>query len=71
MRIQQSMIGTIATYFMCKYDVHCMVIGYKEKKNGTFVEDLVYFEGNKKIITKAITKFSVLDRKKIYSPNTK
>ena len=44
-----------------------IVIGDIEKKNGTFVDDLVYFEGNKKIITKAITKFSVLDRKKNFS----
>ncbi len=42
-------------------------LGEFEKKTGTFEDDLIYYEGNKKIISKAITRYTVLDSKKNYS----
>ena len=45
----------------------CIVIGVLDENKGTFVDELYHFEGNKKIKTKAITHFKVLDSKKNYS----
>ena len=38
-----------------------------DKKKGTFIDELDHYEGNKKIKTKAITHFSVLDFNKNYT----
>ena len=45
----------------------CIVIGKLEKNKGTLRNDLFYYEGSKKVITKAITHFSVLDSNNNYS----
>ena len=44
-----------------------IVIGEVNKKKGTFIDELDHYEGNKKIKTKAITHFSVLDFNKNYT----
>ena len=44
-----------------------IVLGILENKKGTFVDELVHFEGNDKIKTKAITDFSVIDSSKNYT----
>ena len=44
-----------------------IVIGEVNKKKGTFIDELDHYEGNKKIKTKAITHFSVLDFNKNYN----
>jgi len=44
-----------------------IVIGEVDKKKGTFIDELDHYEGNKKIKTKAITHFSVLDFNKNYT----
>tara|TARA_B100001123_G_scaffold424416_1_gene535870 strand:- start:106 stop:1014 length:909 start_codon:yes stop_codon:yes gene_type:complete len=45
----------------------CIVIGSLDKDKGTLIDDLVHYEGNKKVKTKAITQYTVLDSKKNYS----
>ena len=44
-----------------------VVIGNIEKKNGTLIDDLYYYEGDKKIKARAITHFTVIDSKNNYS----
>ena len=44
-----------------------IVLGEPDKKTGIFEDELVYFEGDRKITSKAITRFTVLDSKKNYS----
>jgi len=44
-----------------------IVLGELEKKTGIFEDDLIYYEDDRKITNKAITKFTVLDCKKNYS----
>ena len=38
-----------------------------QKKKGTLTDELVQYEGDKKILTKAITNFSVIDSNNNYS----
>ena len=45
----------------------CIVIGKLEENKGTFRNELFHYEDNKKITTKAITHFSVLDSNNNYS----
>ena len=45
----------------------CIVIGELKKNKGTLINDLFHFEGDKKIKTKAITHFTVLDSNNNYS----
>jgi 23S rRNA pseudouridine955/2504/2580 synthase len=45
----------------------CVAVGEMEKNKGTFVDILFYYEGKKKIETKAITHFRVLSSNKNYS----
>ena len=45
----------------------CIVVGGLEKNNGTLRDELFYYEGDKKIKTKAITHFTVLDANNNYS----
>jgi len=44
-----------------------IVLGEFQKSNGRFVDELISFEGNKKIISKAITDFSVIDSNTNYT----
>ena len=44
-----------------------IVIGELNKKTGTFVDELISFEDNKKVKTKAITHYKVLDSNNNYS----
>ena len=44
-----------------------IVIGTMEKKKGTYTDDLLYYEGDKKIWNKAITHYQVLDSNYNYS----
>ena len=44
-----------------------VVIGEIEKKKGTLVDDLFYYEGKKEIKTEAITQFNVIDISKNYT----
>ena len=44
-----------------------IVIGAMEKKKGTYIDDLLYYEGDKKIWNKAITHYQVLDSNYNYS----
>ncbi len=44
-----------------------VVLGELQKKRGTFVDELFYYEGEKKIRTKAITHFTVVDSNNNYS----
>ena len=39
----------------------CVVLGEMNKKKGVFRDDLFHYEGDEKILTKAITHFTVLD----------
>ena len=45
----------------------CICVGTLEKNKGTFIDELLYYEGSKKIKTKAITHFEVLDSNNNYS----
>ena len=45
----------------------CIIIGTLNKNKGTLEDNLFYYEGEKKIITKAITHFKVLDSNNNYS----
>ncbi len=45
----------------------CIVLGEMNKKKGTFKDDLYHYEGSKKVLTKAITHFTVLDSNNNYS----
>ena len=45
----------------------CIALGELKKNNGTFIDELYHYEGDKKIITKAITHFRVLDSNNNYS----
>ena len=44
-----------------------IVLGEVQKKKGTLTDELVQYEGDKKILTKAITNFSVIDSNNNYS----
>jgi len=44
-----------------------IVIGDFEEKKGTFIDDLIYYEGKKKTILKAITHYNVIDSSSNYS----
>ena len=45
----------------------CVVIGEMNKKKGVFRDDLFHYEGDEKVLTKAITHFTVLDSNNNYS----
>jgi 23S rRNA pseudouridine955/2504/2580 synthase len=45
----------------------CIVFGKLDKDKGTFIDELFYYEGDRKIKTKAITHFKVLDTNNNYS----
>jgi len=45
----------------------CVVIGELKEKKGKFVDELFYYENDRKIKTKAITHFNVLDTNNKYS----
>ena len=45
----------------------CIVRGELQKDKGTFIDELLYYEGEKKIKTKAITHFKVIDSNNNYS----
>ncbi len=45
----------------------CICVGTFDKNKGTFIDELLYYEGKKKIKTKAITHFEVLDSNNNYS----
>ncbi len=45
----------------------CICIGLLDKNKGTLKDDLFHYEGDKKIVTKAITHFEVLNTNKNYS----
>ena len=45
----------------------CIIVGELEKNKGTLSDELFYYEGDKKIKTKAITHFRVLDVNNNYS----
>ena len=42
-------------------------MGELQQKSGTLTDVLIYFEGRKKILTKAITHYKVIDSNKNYS----
>jgi len=44
----------------------CIAVGKLNKNKGTFVDELINYEGDKKIKSKAITHFTVLDTNKNY-----
>ena len=44
-----------------------MVVGEFQRNKGTFIDELFYYEGSKKIKAKAITHFEVLDSNNNYS----
>ena len=44
-----------------------IVVGELEKDRGTFIDELVYYEGDKKTTAKAVTHYSVLDFSSNYS----
>ena len=44
-----------------------LVIGIPNKSKGTLIDDLLYYEGNKKTKLKAITHFTLLDSNNNYS----
>ena len=44
----------------------CIAVGKLNKNKGTFVDELLHYEGDKKIKSKAITHFTVLDANKNY-----
>jgi len=45
----------------------CIVLGKLNKDKGTFIDELFHYEGDRKIKTKAITHFKVLDTNNNYS----
>ena len=45
----------------------CIAVGKLNKNKGTFIDELFYYEGDRKIKTKAITHFKVLDTNNNYS----
>ena len=45
----------------------CVVLGEMNKKKGVFRDDLFHYEGNEKVLTNAITHFTVLDTNSNYS----
>ena len=45
----------------------CVVLGEMNKKKGVFRDDLFHYEGDKKVLTKAITHFTLLDTNSNYS----
>jgi len=45
----------------------CVVLGEMNKQKGVFRDDLFHYEGNEKVLTKAITHFTVLDSNYNYS----
>ena len=45
----------------------CICVGTLDKNKGTFIDELLYYEGSKRIKTKAITHFEVLDTNNNYS----
>ena len=45
----------------------CVVLGEMNKKKGVFRDDLFHYEGNEKVLTKAITHFTLLDTNSNYS----
>jgi len=45
----------------------CIVLGEASTNKGTFIDDLLYSEGKKKLIHKAITHYTVLDSNNNYS----
>ena len=45
----------------------CIVIGELQKKKGTFIDELFYYDRDKKVHTKAITHFTVVDSNNNYS----
>ena len=45
----------------------CIAVGKLNKDKGTFIDELFYYEGDKKIKSKAITHFTVLDANNNYS----
>ena len=44
-----------------------IVVGELQKNKGTFVDELFHYEGDKKIKSKAITHFTVIDSNSNYS----
>ena len=44
-----------------------VVVGELQKNKGTFIDELFYYEGEKKVKTKAITHFTVIDSNNNYS----
>jgi len=44
-----------------------IVVGELQKNKGTFIDELFHYEGEKKVKTKAITKFTVIDSNNNYS----
>ena len=44
-----------------------IVLGEIPKKKGTFIDELIYYEGKKKFTAKAITRFEVIDSNNKYS----
>ena len=45
----------------------CIAVGVLQKSKGTFIDELFYYEGEKKVKTKAITHFTVLESNNNYS----
>ena len=45
----------------------CITFGQPKEKKGTLIDNLFHYEGNKKIFTKAITHFRVIDSNNNYS----
>jgi len=45
----------------------CVVLGEMNKKKGVFRDNLFHYEGDKKVLTKAITHFTLLDANSNYS----
>ena len=44
-----------------------IVLGEFKEKNGTFTNELLYYEGKKKVFTQAISHFSVIDSNSSYT----
>ena len=45
----------------------CIAVGELKKKKGTFIDNLIQYEGDKKVINKAITHYSVINSNNNYS----
>ena len=45
----------------------CIIVGKLKEKKGTLIDNLFYYEGEKKVITKAITHYKELDSNNNYS----